>query len=116
MARSPCYSASVPAFSADGSEQGISCRLCLTWLLMVLQFRSAAAWVLLRILGTFKSRVGSLLCDSVGPIARLSASKAAEGLGAISQPLCPSPSLCSEPWLVHLSFTGLQAESHLHCP
>lgn len=79
MAWSPFCSAPCPAISGDGSKQGISYRPCLTWLLMVLQFHSAVAWDLMRILTTFKSCVGSLLYDSVGPISQVTRLESSRG-------------------------------------
>lgn len=106
-----------PAISGDGSKQGISYRPCLTWLLIVLQFRSAVAWDLMRILTTFKSCVGSLLCDSVGPISQVTRLESSRGTQCdFPVPLPIPPPVFLEPWLVHLFHSLVSRQSHLRCP
>lgn len=95
-------------FSTDPASPGF-CWCC--------NFTQLWPWVPLRILGTFKSCLGSFLCGCDRPIGQLPDSKAAEGLSAISQSIYPSPScVLSVLAATSLSFAGLQARSHPYCP
>lgn len=95
-------------FSADPTSPGF-CWCC--------SFTQLWPWVSLKILGTFKSCLESLLCGSDRPIGQLTRVKSSRGTQCNFPVRLPIPLLALGVLAAtSLSFAGLQARSHPYCP